>query len=102
MKSIARKSLRAAIDGKCFDCTYDPAAAGTKRVQITLCSCTGCPLWPHRPQTKAPIPDSVLKYYGIKPDDPCLNSIPTLGEGRNGHLTEKTPSVRMSGPETVH
>lgn len=42
-------SLRAAIDAKCRDCTYDTAAPGTWREQVAQCSCYSCPLWPHRP-----------------------------------------------------
>jgi hypothetical protein len=42
-------SLRAAIDEKCRDCTYDPVAPGTWREQVAQCSAVRCPLWPCRP-----------------------------------------------------
>lgn len=60
-------SLRKAINDKCKSCVYDNLAAGTWRQQVTLCPVTDCALWPHRAQTKAKIPDSVLRYYGIDP-----------------------------------
>lgn len=65
MRTIAR-SPKAAIKAKCVDCVYDPAAAGSKLVQTTLCACTDCPLWPFRPTTKARIPEHVLHYYNIR------------------------------------
>ena len=63
----ARKKLTRskAITQNCFDCLYDPAAAGTNRQQVTLCSVYDCALRPFRPTTKRPIPESVLDYYGI-------------------------------------
>ncbi len=88
-----RKSFRAAINEKCFSCIYDPAAAGTRRVQVTLCSCFDCPLWDLRPTTKSPIPESVLRYYQVQPDDPCLKSIVPPREGLNGHFSGQTPST---------
>ncbi len=53
------------ITQNCFDCLYDPKAAGTNRQQVTLCSVYECALRPFRPTSKAPIPVSVLKYYGL-------------------------------------
>ena len=41
-------SLRAAINAKCRDCTVDELAAGSAAVQIELCACYDCPLWPVR------------------------------------------------------
>ena len=41
-------SLRAAINAKCRDCIYDEGAAGSAAVQIELCACYDCPLWPVR------------------------------------------------------
>jgi len=58
-------SLRKAVNGKCKDCIYDDAAAGTWRQQVTLCSSLDCPLYEVRPQSKAQIPENVLTYYGI-------------------------------------
>ena len=65
MKIEKRQSLRKCIDENCKACIYDPKAAGTWRQQVTLCSVTSCRLYPVRPVTKAPIPESVLKYYGV-------------------------------------
>jgi hypothetical protein len=42
-------SLRAAINGKCRDCIYDPKAGGTWLAQVACCSAVSCPLWPVRP-----------------------------------------------------
>lgn len=43
-------SLRQAINAKCRDCIHDPGSGlGTWREQIAQCTCTACPLWPHRP-----------------------------------------------------
>ena len=41
-------SLRAAINAKCRDCIVDELAAGSAAVQIELCACFDCPLWPVR------------------------------------------------------
>jgi len=70
----ARKSLRTAIDEKCRDCIFDPAAVGNWRQQVTLCSVYSCPLWEVRPVSRAPIPEAVLSYYCVGPGDPCLGS----------------------------
>ena len=64
-EKLARKSLRAAINAKCKECIYDPHAAGTWRQQVTLCSVTGCSLFPVRPKTSAPIPEAVVDYYQV-------------------------------------
>lgn len=84
------KSLRKSVDAMCKSCVYDSSAAGTWRVQTTLCACTGCPLWPHRPKTKSPIPQSVLDYYQVKPGDPCLESLERPGSGHFGPVAEET------------
>ena len=60
------QSLRNAIDAHCRSCTHDSGAAGTWRQQVTLCTVLGCALYPCRPVTKAPIPESVLDYYQVK------------------------------------
>ena len=102
MNSVTRprKSFRAAINEKCFSCVYDSAAAGTRRVQTTLCTCFDCPLWELRPTTKAQIPESVLRYYQVQPDDPCLKSIVRPREGLNGHFPgqTQTPNTVASMP----
>lgn len=49
-------SLKKAIEGKCKDCIYDPAVAGTWREQVELCTSEkSCSLWPVRPMTVATI-----------------------------------------------
>lgn len=60
-------SLRKAINAKCKSCIYDELAAGTWLGQVTLCSVWRCPLFDVRPTTDR-IPDSVLIYYGIRPE----------------------------------
>ena len=45
----APKTRGAAIAAKCKDCIHDPAAAGTWREQVAVCSCIDCPLWRFRP-----------------------------------------------------
>ena len=65
-------SLRKGVNAMCKVCIYDDLAAGTWRQQVNLCSCYSCPLWPHRPKSASPIPKSVLEYYGVSDDDPCL------------------------------
>ena len=44
-------SLRAAINGKCKDCIYDPLCPGTWRRQVEECESRDCSLWPVRPVT---------------------------------------------------
>jgi len=44
-----RPGFRAAVDAKCKDCIHDPAAPGTWREQVALCSSINCALWPLRP-----------------------------------------------------
>jgi len=44
----APKTRGAAIAGKCKDCIHDPAAAGTWREQVAVCSAIDCPLWRFR------------------------------------------------------
>lgn len=59
-------SLRKLINGHCKSCIYDPKAAGTWRQQVELCPCVeSCHLWPLRPVSNAPIPESVLGHYGL-------------------------------------
>jgi len=42
-------SLREAIDAKCKDCIYDEQTRLNWKKQVTLCTCTDCPLYEHRP-----------------------------------------------------
>ncbi len=58
-------SLRKCVNDNCRSCIYDPQAAGTWRQQVTLCTVKNCALYPVRPVTKAPIPESVLDYYQV-------------------------------------
>ena len=58
-----RPSLRKCIDNNCRRCIYDSSAAGTWRQQVTLCTVTECAIYPVRPITTAPIPETVLDYY---------------------------------------
>ncbi len=79
-----RTSMRKCINDNCKTCIYDPKAAGTWLQQVSICTVTSCALYPVRPVTKAPIPESVLKYYGvtgseiavcgsIRPREGCFN-----------------------------
>ena len=77
-----RPSLRKCINNHCKTCIYDPKAAGTWRQQVTLCSITNCPLYPVRPVTKAAIPESVLKYYGVSDEDFLIYGRSRPQEGR--------------------
>lgn len=45
-------SLRAHINEKCKDCSYDPANPGNWRQQVTNCDVPKCPLYPVRPITR--------------------------------------------------
>ena len=63
MKIEKRPSLRKCINDNCKTCIYDPKAAGTWLQQVSICTVTSCALYPVRPTTNAPIPDSVLDYY---------------------------------------
>lgn len=94
-------SYRKAIDEKCRSCVYDDLAAGTWRQQTTLCSVTSCALWPYRPRTKAKIPDSVLRYYGIDPDDfedRSTTSCPSTAQTSSSHQgTKSAPSQTLAG-----
>jgi hypothetical protein len=55
-----------AIGLMCKGCIYDPCSLGTWRQQVTLCSVKTCPLWHLRPKTDSAIPESVLRWYGVK------------------------------------
>jgi hypothetical protein len=43
-------SLRAAIDAKCRECSYDRLDRGTWRQQVADCRVPSCPLYAVRPQ----------------------------------------------------
>src|ERR1700751_678815 len=80
-------SLRAAINGKCRDCIYDPQAGGTWLAQVACCSSISCPLWPVRP---APAGVSV-------PRDP--ERVPP-GWARMSHA-QAIAAIRQNTPETA-
>lgn len=44
-----RLTRNEAIAAECRECTYDSAAVGTWREQVSVCGCVSCPLWPYRP-----------------------------------------------------
>ena len=64
-------SLRAAINAKCRDCLVDELAAGSAAVQIELCACFTCPLWPVRrvraEGVRAPYSGPVCDEQGLSP-----------------------------------
>ena len=53
-------SVRKAVNAKCKDCSWDPAAPGTWKVQIQCCPCIECPLWPIRPVSESGEPNRAL------------------------------------------
>jgi hypothetical protein len=61
-------SLRAAINAKCRECTYDPADKGSAAQQIACCTSDDCPLHPVRPVTAKTIPLALLAHWGITAD----------------------------------
>ena len=63
MKIKEKRSLRKCINENCRNCIYDEQAKGTWRQQVTLCTVESCAMYPVRPITDAPIPESVLDYY---------------------------------------
>jgi hypothetical protein len=89
-----RPSLRKCIDAHCNTCIYDPQAAGTWRQQVTLCSVTGCALYPVRPITKAPIPEAVFEYYGVNSEERGLYACSRPQEGR---FSGETRHNRIAG-----
>jgi hypothetical protein len=58
-------SLRRVINEKCKDCIYDAASSGTWRQQVALCSVKSCTLYDVRPKSTSPIPESILRWYGV-------------------------------------
>ena len=43
-------SMRKAINAKCYDCIYDPAAGGSWRDQVRACASKSCPLYSVKPK----------------------------------------------------
>lgn len=91
-KTINRRpGLRAAIDGKCKDCIYDPLDTGTWREQVGRCTCLGCPLWPIRPmprygRTKQARPgtNAIGRADPSKPDGDAVKAARTVNSGYPG------------------
>lgn len=52
-RESARGGFRGAVNAKCAECIYDPAAlgAGTWRAQVEACTSFECPLFKFRPRT---------------------------------------------------
>ncbi len=98
MTARNRPSLRKCLNDNCRSCIYDPKAAGTWRQQVTLCTVRGCALYPVRPVTKAPIPDSVLKYYGVtEPEIAICGSIrPEERRFNEQDSPEPSPTIRAA------
>ncbi len=67
-----RASLRGPINAFCRSCIFDPHAPGGWKQQVHLCSCYTCPLWPVRPRSESEIPQRLLNYFQVSPDDPSL------------------------------
>lgn len=63
--------LRAAVNAKCRSCIVDELAAGSAAVQVELCACFACPLWPVRPVRAAgvrgPYSAPVVEEQGLSP-----------------------------------
>lgn len=93
-----RPSLRKCVDDHCKTCIYDPQAAGTWRQQVTLCPVKICTLYPVRPATKAPIPESVVKYYGVSGSEIaiCGSIRPQERRFNEQDSVEPTPTTRAA------
>ena len=98
MKINQSRSLRKCIDTNCKTCIYDPKAAGTWRQQVTLCTVTSCAFYPVRPVTKAPIPDSVLNYYGASDEERVIygRSRPQEGRFNDRERTDLNPTIQAA------
>ncbi len=90
MRVPKKYSLRQTINDKCRSCVFDEANVGSWRVQVTLCSCKGCPLYEVRPVTKSPIAEGTLKEYGVTgPEFAIYRQL----DPRESYLAEKTPAI---------
>ena len=98
MTIMNRPSLRKCIDQNCKSCIYDPKTAGTWRQQVTLCSVTDCALYPVRPVTKSPIPENVLKYYGMTGSEfaVCVSIRPREGRINEQDATDPSPTIKAA------
>lgn len=61
-----RVSRKQAVEDKCKDCIYDPAIGLNWRKQVTMCSCTDCPLYPVRPLSSTPIAEVQLQFINAQ------------------------------------
>lgn len=68
-----RASLRGPVNAFCRSCIFDPHAPGGWKQQVHLCSCYTCPLWPVRPRSDSEIPQRLLNYFQVSPDDLSLS-----------------------------
>ena len=93
-----RLSLRKCINDNCKNCIYDPKSLGTWRQQVSLCTVTNCAFYPVRPATKAPIPESVLKYYGVTELEIgiCGSIRPREGRFNEQDAFEPCPTIRAA------
>ena len=98
MGSLSPKRVgpKRAIADKCRSCIHDPAAPGTWRQQVQLCSCYGCPLWEHRPKSYGAVPQQILEAYNVSPNDLCL-----LKSVEKPQTTELTPRPRARAPRAL-
>lgn len=48
-KWAGKPGLRAKINAKCIDCSYDPKGSGNWRQQVSACAVVDCPLYSVRP-----------------------------------------------------
>jgi len=82
-------AYRKFIDENCKDCSHDHTAMGNWRQQVEMCRVFICPMYPIRPVSSAPIPDSILDYYRIPEDERSRFKVPKcphkLPKGKKGY-----------------
>ena len=98
MKIEKRPSLRKCIDRNCKSCIYDQKQPGTWRQQVACCSVRNCELYPVRPVTKAPIPESVLEFYGVTGSEIaiCGSIRPQEGRFNEQDAADPCPNIRVA------
>jgi hypothetical protein len=89
--AASRTSLRNAINGKCRECSHDPAAPGTWREQVAQCAVIRCALWPVRPAPSG-------GPFATPPRDPATVTPAWLGKP-HGWAFAGHPSHMASPPE---
>ena len=97
-----RPSLRKCVNDHCKCCIFDPRAAGTWRQQVTLCSVTECYLFPVKPASKAPIPESVLDYYHVAEEKRVLYYWHSLGNKCLTILSNMCTNINLTDMETCY